>query len=214
MRLLIALFVLTVAGAAAASEIGGKASVVDGDTIVIGDQRIRLYGIDAPESGQTCSGPRSLKACGKIATDALSRIIGSQTVTCEQMDRDRYGRVVATCRAGNTDISESMVAGGYALAFAKYSSRYVAAERQARAAKRGLWQTTMQAPWTYYAVCWTAAQQTAPKGCPIRGNINRAGEHIYHTPFGSTDHSRNERWSCSEDETIAAHGGRWSGVLI
>ena len=84
-----------------ASALMGPASVIDGDTINIRGQRIRLHGIDAPESAQSCrDGQGRDYRCGQKATSALAEKIGKQTVSCEQRDIDRYKRVVAVCRAG------------------------------------------------------------------------------------------------------------------
>ena len=82
----------------------GRASVIDGDTIEIRGQRIRLFGIDAPESRQTCTDPKGVSyRCGQRAAQALDYRISDSPVTCEPKDRDRYGRIVAVCRAYGED---------------------------------------------------------------------------------------------------------------
>lgn len=137
-------------GAARAGEaIIGVASVIDGDTIEIHGQRIRLFGIDAQESGQKCQKAGIQYLCGKEAAFALADQIGSQVVRCEQEDIDRYKRVVATCSAGGIDLNQWMVARGLALAYRRYSVRYVADEDKARAARLGIWGGEFQAPWDY-----------------------------------------------------------------
>jgi endonuclease YncB( thermonuclease family) len=104
--------------------------VVDGDTIEIRAARIRLHGIDAPESGQTC-------------TDSA----GSRPVTCTRRDTDRYGRMVAVCvLSDDTDIGPVLVQQGLALAFRRYSLDYVADEEVAHAARYGMWSGTFVVP--------------------------------------------------------------------
>ena len=105
----------------------GRASVIDGDTIEIRGQRIRLFGIDAPESRQTCTDPKGVSyRCGQRAAQALDYRISDSPVTCEPKDRDRYGRIVAVCRAYGEDLSAWMTGLGWALAFRRYSAQYIA----------------------------------------------------------------------------------------
>ena len=94
----------------------GPASIIDGDTIEIAGQRIRLNGIDAPESRQTCMAEGVTWACGKSATDALSEFIGEAAVRCEDQGSDRYGRMIGRCYVQGDDIEAWMVLNGWALA--------------------------------------------------------------------------------------------------
>jgi endonuclease YncB( thermonuclease family) len=135
--------------ATAGEAIIGVASVIDGDTIEIHGQRIRLFGIDAMESAQRCQKAGKQYLCGKEAAFALADQIGSQVVRCEHEDIDRYKRVVATCSAGGIDLNQWMVARGQALAYRRYSDRYVPDEEKARAARLGIWDGEFQAPWNY-----------------------------------------------------------------
>ena len=87
----------------------------------------RLHGIDAPESSQTClDAAGRIWRCGQRAALALQDLIGRRTVTCDERDVDRYGRVVAACLVGDVDINEWLVAQGLALAYRRYSRDYVA----------------------------------------------------------------------------------------
>lgn len=147
MRRLALLLVLISTGAQA--DVTGQASVIDGDTIEIHGDRIRLHGIDAPESAQTCQRDGQAWRCGAAAANALDRAIGRQTVRCRETDRDRYGRIVAVCTAGGTDLNEWMVVNGWAMAYRRYSTDYVPAERQARADQDGIWATTFTPPWEW-----------------------------------------------------------------
>lgn len=127
----------------------GTASVIDGDTIDLHGQRIRFFGIDAPESRQTCQRDGKDYLCGKEASMALADLIGTQTVTCKKKDKDPYQRIVAICWAGETELNRWMVANGYAVAYRHYSARYVPEEADARAAHRGLWSGAFEMPWDF-----------------------------------------------------------------
>jgi endonuclease YncB( thermonuclease family) len=132
-----------------AVEIVGIASVIAGDTIEIHDRRIRLDGIDAPESSQLCLRDRKKERCGQVSAIFLADLIGRQTVRCERHDVDRYGRDIATCWLGATNLNEAMVQAGQAVAYRKYSMRYVPVEEAARTAGMGVWSTEFDLPWSY-----------------------------------------------------------------
>jgi len=127
----------------------GVASVIDGDTIEIHGQRIRFHGIDAPESKQTCMLDGKPWRCGAEAANRLSEKIGQQTVTCNERDKDRYGRVVSVCSAGGQDLNAWMVAEGLAVAYRKYSSDYAGEHNEAMAARRGVWASEFDMPWDW-----------------------------------------------------------------
>ena len=121
--------------------------MIDGDTIDIAGQRIRLHGIDAPESQQTCrNGSGATYACGAIATSALAQAIRANVVSCQPFDRDRYGRRIARCFAGETDLNGWVVRRGYAVAYWRYSWRYALPEIMARIEGVGLWQGDFERP--------------------------------------------------------------------
>src|SRR3954447_23103898 len=95
---------------AAPEIIAGRASVIDGDTLEIRGERIRLFGIDAPESGQTCLDAKGRSyRCGQKAALVLDARIGEGVVICERKDSDRYGRTVALCRVYGEDLGAWMV---------------------------------------------------------------------------------------------------------
>ena len=192
----------------------GPVRVVDGDTLDIAGQRVRLEGIDAPEMGQTCARRWFMGTwdCGGAAAKALQALVKGQAVTCENRGADKYGRMLGVCFAGDLEINKRLVRDGHAWAFVKYSAIYVADEAEARAARRGVFASTNDPPWVYRSRQWASAEQQAPTGCAIKGNVTRNGR-IYHMPWSPwyakvmIDEARGERWFCSEADAIA-HGWR------
>lgn len=149
---IVVIAVLAFAGTALAQErqIVGVASVIDGDTIEIHGERIRLFGIDAPEGGQPCHRTDGSQwRCGQHAALALQDHIGRRLVACVQRDTDRYRRAVCQCRVGGEDIGAWLVAQGWAVAFTRYSSDYVTNELAARSARRGIWEGEFMMPWDW-----------------------------------------------------------------
>lgn len=132
------------------AEVAGTASVVDADTLEIGGVRVRLTGVDAPESGQKCrdAGGRFVR-CGTIAANALSAWLNRNPVSCEIEDKDRYGRLIGKCSVRGDDVQEWLVSHGHALAYRTYSTAYVEAELKARQAKAGVWSGEFIAPWDW-----------------------------------------------------------------
>src|ERR1700674_3921046 len=137
----LAALMLAPASAAAADNLAGQASVIDGDTLEIHGTRIRLWGIDAPESSQLCRGDDSLQyRCGAKAANDLDAFIARRPVSCLPISLDRYGRTVATCSVGDVDLGDWLVRNGLALDWPQYSKRkYDEAQREAEQAGRGMW---------------------------------------------------------------------------
>lgn len=129
----------------------GRVSVVDGDTLEIRGGRIRLWGIDAPESAQTCVVQGKPWRVGQHAALALSDHLGQRTVSCQERDRDRYGRLVATCSLKTDDIGSWLVRHGWALDWPKYSrGAYAKEQAAARSKTRGIWQCEkFELPWEW-----------------------------------------------------------------
>ena len=146
-RVVFATALIFAATASHAQNIAGVASVIDGDTIEIHGTRIRLAGIDAPESKQECQHADGTGwRCGQKAALALSDHIGRSVVNCVPSTKDRYGRTIATCFLGAEDVNRWMVTQGWAVAYRQYSRAYVEDEHRAHAARMGIWAGNFMTP--------------------------------------------------------------------
>ncbi len=193
---------------AGAQDLSGAARIVDGDTLEIAGDRVRLHAVDAPEAGQRCRDRAGRTwECGAAATRALRRLARGG-LRCEGRERDPYGRLVAKCYAGDRDVAEVLVRAGAIFAYPEYGLDYVEAEKEALFAGRGVWQGAATRPHALRAAEKAAQAVQAPDGCAIKGNISDNGR-IYHVPgqhhYGVTriSEARGERWFCSEAEARA-----------
>ncbi len=146
-------------------------------------------------------------------------------MTCEDLGRDRYKRIIARCTVAGEDLEKWMVANGWALAYRRYSLDYVDEEADARAARRGIWAGEFVKPWEWRrgkrldsaeseecTACDLRHKRLLKRSekCAIKGNINRKGERIYQVPGGEwydrtkIDPAKGERWFCTEAEAEAA----------
>ena len=126
--------------------------LIDGDTIEIRGRRLRLYGIDSPEGCQLCVRPTGEHwRCGQQASFALANLIGRSIVSCQPRDRDRYGRIVAVCFKGISDLNRWMVGKGWAVAYRRYSEDYAADEDIARRSRTNIWSGDFDMPWDWRA---------------------------------------------------------------
>lgn len=217
---------------AQAADLVGVPKIRDGDQLSIGNVRIRLAGIDAPGLDQLClNGAGERWTCGVAAHDELLRHVGDKSWTCRVTRTDRFGRSVAKCDVDGEDIQQWLVKSGWALSFVRFSHDYDADEKAAREARKGLWEGAFIAPWDWRvrnkktailgsikppdtAIAILLASASGPVApsptCTIKGNVNRAGECIYHTPSSrwyakiSMRVSKGTRWFCSVDEAEAA----------
>ena len=140
------------------NKISGFAKVVDGDTIKINSKKIRLYGIDAPEKKQKCKKTYLTISfmsftkdymCGEVSTQKLIKKINKQKLNCTILDVDRYKRLIGECFKRNINLNSWMVSNGYAVAYRRYSKKYVSDEINAKNNKLGIWQGKFEMPWDY-----------------------------------------------------------------
>ncbi|MCH8110767.1 MAG: thermonuclease family protein, partial [Proteobacteria bacterium] len=178
---------------ALAQDITGPARVIDGDTIEVADQRIRLHDIDAPEKAQTCQIEGVPWACGIAAWGELVQLVAGRDLTCETRDIDRYQRVVAVCAAEGEDINAVMVAQGWALAYRQFSGDYVAQEGEAREAHLGMWRGDFVPAWEWRRggrLAATPANDNAVGQCLIKGNISSGVNVSTMSPGGQSRNTR------------------------
>ena len=134
-----------------AEEISGIPKIIDGDTVHINNNKFRLEGIDAPEMKQQCK-KEFLKissligftfykdySCGKVSKDKLIEKINGSQIKCIYKSKDRFKRYIATCYKQKANLNKWMVRNGFAIAYRKYSKKYVPDEDFAKENKLGLW---------------------------------------------------------------------------
>ena len=232
MKYLCAALGLLLPSLASAADITGAAKIREADTIQIGNSRIRLAGIDAPSVDQLCLNNKGDRwTCGVAARDELIRHTEGRNWTCHVGQTDRRGRSLARCEVDGEDIQRWLVRSGWALAYTRFSRDYEADEAQAREAKVGMWQGAFIAPWDWRVrnkktpilgaanapenaravLLASASGEVAPSpDCTIKGNVNSAGECIYHRPTSrwyaqiKMRISKGTRWFCSVEEAEAA----------
>ena len=120
----------------------GKAWVVDGDTIVIDDENLRLSGIDAPEMSQICTRKNIPWECGVESKSALIKMLRGREVRCNSGGLDRYDRWLVVCDVDGNDINAALVKNGWAIDYGGYARE----EAIARRAKAGIWQGVFENP--------------------------------------------------------------------
>ena len=206
---------------AGAEPIAGPVRVIDADTIDVGEVRVRLHGIDAAETDQSCELGGAVWPCGAWAAGRVRDLFEGREAACERLDTDRYGRAVARCAVEGVeaiaaakegpgvpvDMGAEIVGRGLAVAYLRYSDDYAGVEAAARARGAGVFAGAMEEPAAHRA---GASGRAAPDpSCPIKGNVSANGR-IFHRPGGAfyartaIDEDRGERWFCSAEEAIAA----------
>src|SRR5450432_216023 len=232
MKFWIAIAIVVLPGMAQAADVSGIPKIREGDQIQIGSTRIRLGGIDAPSVDQLCLNTKGERwTCGAAARDELIKYADNKVWTCHVRQTDRRGRQVARCEVDGEDIQKWMVKNGWALSYVRFSHDYDADEKAAREAKAGMWQGAFIAPWDWRVrnkktailgaakapananaiLLASASGAVAPSpDCTIKGNVNHAGECIYHRPTSrwyaqiKMQIAKGTRWFCSVEEAEAA----------
>ncbi len=133
------LILITLSTVLSSKTIFGNANVIDGDTIHINKNKIRLHAIDAPEINQTCNKKSRVWNCGVESTKFLKELIGNNKIECITQGKDRYNRFIGICYKDNLDLNSEMVLNGWAIAYRYYSKDYVEEEEKAKQEKRGIW---------------------------------------------------------------------------
>ncbi|MDC3100895.1 thermonuclease family protein [Pelagibacteraceae bacterium] len=127
----------------------GKAKVIDGDTIHIYKNKIRLHAIDAPETNQTCNKNNKVWSCGIESTKFLKKLIGKNKIECITTGKDQYNRFIGICYKNNLDLNSEMVLNGWAIAYRYYSMDYVEEEEVAKQQKKGIWSGEFEEPYLF-----------------------------------------------------------------
>ena len=157
-KIVFILFIVFFNSLALGDTISGKAIVIDGDTIKINSKKVRLFGIDAPEKKQKCkklflsiyilSFDKSYD-CGILSTNKLKNKIKDNIIICKSKGKDRYKRIIAECFKDKTNLNSWLVRNGYAVAYLKYSKKYLTAQNLAKKENRGIWQGKFEMPWDW-----------------------------------------------------------------
>jgi len=127
----------------------GNVTVTDGDTIRMGEERIRFSGIDAPELKQMCTYQSIEFQCGEFSKTLLIQKIANQEVTCIREGKDQYGRTLAECFVGEESLSSYLVQEGYAFAYRQYSEQFIQDEEYAQSRQNGMWAMEFEFPWDF-----------------------------------------------------------------
>ncbi|MGI9426680.1 MAG: thermonuclease family protein [Hyphomicrobiaceae bacterium] len=205
---------LVLAGPAIA-EIRGKASVISSAIISVNDVRMRLDGVDPPESNQRCDLGNGMQwFCGRSAAAVLFLLVHERDVTChDRAPRSKdsaFKRV--QCYVGGVDVSAEMIRRGMAWAASDAPADYKAAEGAAMAEAVGIFQADTERAQDYRQRSWREAKGALNSDCPIKGNIDSLGRRFYHLPWSqwyaltTIDTGRGERWFCNE---AAARDAGW-----
>ncbi len=137
----------TAAAPVSQQSIAGQARITGGGTLQIGNERIRLFGIDVPEIGQSCNDDQGAPySCGLTSLGALQRHVGNAPVICETVGRDERGDTLARCYTHGEDLNRWMVANGWAIAHRPLTDDYVPAEDLAHHRHAGMWRGAFTLP--------------------------------------------------------------------
>ena len=123
--------------------------IIDGDTIHIGKNKIRLHAIDAPETKQKCTKNKIEWNCGLQSTKFLKKLIGSEQIKCIINGRDQYNRLIGVCYKNNLNLNSEMVINGWAIAYRYYSLEYAGEEEKAKLNKVGIWRGEFEEPYLF-----------------------------------------------------------------
>lgn len=128
-----------------------KVTAIDGDTLRLDGESIRLSGIDAPEKQQACFLRGEYWPCGLNALYALKSRVNGHSISCKVTSSDKYDRILAECfvEGQRQSINQWLVSEGWAVAYRQYSDRYVLFEWKARLFRKGVWRSQFEMPWVW-----------------------------------------------------------------
>lgn len=136
--------------AAVGAQIIGGASAVDGDTLDVSGERVRLAGIDAPEANQPCYRNGHAWPCGHAAEDALATMLAGEQVKCRITTKDQYGRWIGFCSVNGVLLNRWLVLNGWAMDWPRYSDgRFADEQAKAKARGAGIWSGSFMKPWKW-----------------------------------------------------------------
>ena len=207
--LLAALWLVFMVLPAQSGEITGPAAVVDGDTLEVGGQQVRLLGIDAFEGAQELPlATGGTDFIGRGAAMMLRSLMTSKEVSCTLSSlSDGRGLPLATCFSAKVDLAREMVANGLALAARTHRSPYSDVEAKARSARRGFWRDTFEAPWIFRDRRVKEAAGAAPNACPFKGVVLN-GRRTLVAPWSpwyrevKVRQAKGDQWFCSEKTAV------------
>jgi endonuclease YncB( thermonuclease family) len=191
-----------------------QATVIDGDTLQVGDQIVQLYGIDAPELGQLCDEEGGLRHCGIDAALALRKLLAlaRPALHCSPWQdggdpAEAPGATIEVCEVGNQDVSLVMLHNGYSVALPGSFPDYAEAQQQAREGGLGLWHSRFALPWA-----WRKGERSpvAQTDCNVKAATGDAGGPAYYVPTDpgydriAVDPARGDAWFCSDEEARLA----------
>jgi endonuclease YncB( thermonuclease family) len=201
------------AGSGLADPTPAAVSIIDGDTLQIGDRMVHLAGIDAPELGQRCMIEDKDWRCGLEAALALRKLAAFGTVSC--VSEEEAPTVVGACQIDGKDLAEVMVGQGYAIALPGAVPNYQNTEATARDAKLGLWRGDFIPPSDWRQGARLPGETTDTIFCVVKGAIKEDDQRIFYIPSDEQyeeikiDTDKGERMFCSDDEAILAGWSRF-----
>jgi endonuclease YncB( thermonuclease family) len=198
-------------GSVAAAEITAEVSVIDGDTLQVGDKVLNLFGIDAPELGQLCRHDDRWNRCGISAAFELKKLLKfDKPLRCEPAPADRR-KVI--CHASSVDVALVLLKAGYAVAELGSGSAYQEAEKSAREGNLGLWHMAFVSPWDWrHGRRLPGSNEAEEATCPIKAIIDGSGRKLYYVPTDevykkiAVDLSKGDRRFCSD---VAVRQAGW-----